>query len=93
MELCEERRSSGRSGRSRLGHRIHGVAPIALVGLLALACTISPTVTVPESPGPRYFDCEHAARSYCEEVVRASGDDLEGCVAEQTFRCVSGRQD
>jgi hypothetical protein len=61
------------------------------VGLWALACTISPVVTVPESPSPRYIDCEHAARGYCDEVVHARSDDLEGCVAEQTLRCVSGR--
>jgi hypothetical protein len=69
------------------------MAPIALVGLWALACTISPVVTVPDSPTPRYTDCEHAARSYCEAVVRASGDELDRCVAEQAFRCVSGRHD
>ena len=86
MELSEEPRSP-RSGRYRF------VAPIALVGLLALGCEISPVVTVPESPSPRYIDCELAARSYCEEVVHASSDDLDRCVAEQTFRCVSGRRD
>jgi hypothetical protein len=86
MEQSEKPRSP-RSGRCRF------VAPITFVGLWTLACTISPVVTVPESPSPRYIDCEHAARNYCEEVVRASDDDLDRCVAEQTFRCVSGRHD
>lgn len=87
MELSEDLRSSRRWGRGRL------VVPIALVGLLVLACSISPVVNVPDSPSPRYFDCQRAARSYCEEVVHASSDDLDRCVAEQTFHCVSGRHD
>jgi len=89
MEGSEERCSQG-SGRCRLGHRIQTVALIALAGLWALACTISPVVSVPESP--RYIDCERAARRYCEEV-HGSDDDLDRCIAEQTLRCVSGRHD
>ena len=91
MKRSEEPRSSRMSGRCRVRETIQLIAPVVLAGFLVLACTISPSVTVPEAASPRYTDCHHAARSYCEAVIRASGDDLERCVADQTLRCVSGR--
>lgn len=59
-------------------------ACFALVG-----CSIAPVVSTQE-PSARYQDCERAARDYCEESVQASGSELDKCVAEARFKCVSG---
>ena len=67
--------------------------------LVALAETLlgrlgQPTVvTAPEVDTTLYDDCERAAQDYCELVIGASDDELESCVANYTFQCVSGPSD
>jgi hypothetical protein len=41
----------------------------------------------------RYDDCEQAAQNYCEFVIRAPESDLEACVANYAFQCLSGASD
>jgi hypothetical protein len=41
----------------------------------------------------RYDDCEQAAQNYCEFVIHAAESDLEGCVANYAFQCISGASD
>ncbi len=63
---------------------------LATFGALSLVgCSIAPVVSTQE-PSARYQDCERAARDYCEESVQASGSELDKCVAEARFKCVSG---
>lgn len=68
-----------------------GAAVIA--GCLALGCTLNPVVTTPQVDTTLYDDCERAAEDYCELVIGASDDDLDRCVANYTFQCVSGVSD
>lgn len=66
---------------------------LALVAALgAAACQISPVVTDPNPPhsDDLYAQCREAARDYCRKVVGAADDELDRCVAEHAFRCVSG---
>jgi hypothetical protein len=65
-----------------------GAAIIA--GCLALGCSLSPVVTVPQIETTPYDDCERAAEDYCELVIGAGDADLESCVANYTFQCISG---
>ena len=66
---------------------------LALVlALGAAGCHISPVVTDP-SPArfdDRYSQCREAARDYCRKVVGVPADEMDRCVAEHAFRCVSG---
>jgi hypothetical protein len=66
--------------------------PVALAGLAAMAmtmgCEISPVVTS-ETPGTRYSDCDRAAEDYCEHALKASEREMDACVAEHRFKCVS----
>ena len=65
---------------------------MALACSLALGCEISPVVTSPmDSPGMRYGDCERAAEEYCEHSIKASEREMEACVAEHRFKCLSSR--
>ncbi len=69
---------------------------VALVSLSALGwalgCEISPVVTAPfDSPGTRYSDCERAAEEYCEHSIGAAARDMEACVAEHRFQCLSSK--
>ena len=69
---------------------------VALVSLSALGwalgCEISPVVTAPfDSPGARYSDCERAAEEYCEHSLRAAAREMEACVAEHRFQCLSSK--
>jgi len=57
--------------------------------LLALGCEISPVVSAPEPPNTRYEDCRRAADDYCRSVVRPRADDMQHCVAEHAYQCVS----
>ena len=64
----------------------------ALACLSALGCEISPVVTAPfDLPGKRYSDCELAAEGYCEHSIKATARDMDACVAEHRFRCLSSR--
>jgi hypothetical protein len=79
-----------RESRS-LASRCPGLLALAVLSIgLGLGCTIAPVVDVPETPSGRYGDCEHAAERYCEQVLGATGRDLQECVAARTFQCVSG---
>lgn len=60
-----------------------------LLGLIAMGCTVSPVVSVPDAPSGRYADCDRAARDYCEEVVHARKKEMDGCVADHRLKCVS----
>lgn len=61
------------------------------LALGATACQISPVVTDPSPPhDDRYSQCREAARDYCRKVVGVAADELDRCVAEHAFRCVSG---
>lgn len=57
---------------------------------LALGCSLAPVVTDTRMGTSRYDDCEQAAQNYCEFVIRAPEDDLEACVANYAFQCISG---
>lgn len=66
-----------------------------LVGL-GLGCRIAPVITDPvvtdPSPGgTRYSGCKRAAEDYCAQVVEPPEDQIERCVAEATYDCMSGR--
>jgi hypothetical protein len=50
-------------------------------------------VTDTQEGTTRYDDCEQAAQNYCEFVIRAPESDLEGCVANYAFQCLSGSPD
>ncbi len=63
---------------------------VALACLSALGCEISPVVTAPfDSPGMRYADCERAAEDYCEYSIKATARNMDACVAEHRFKCLS----
>ena len=63
---------------------------LALACWAALGCEISPVVSAPfDGPGMRYSDCERAAEEYCEHTIRASDRDMDACVAEHRFKCLS----
>jgi hypothetical protein len=68
-----------------------GVAVIA--GSLALGCRIAPVVSDTQLGTSHFDDCDQAARNYCEHVVKAGDNELEGCVAKYTFQCISGTSD
>jgi hypothetical protein len=62
----------------------------AFVGLVALGCEIAPVVSAPlDSPGIRYQDCDRAAEEYCENSIKPASRDMDACVAEYRFKCVS----
>lgn len=64
---------------------------VLLLALVALGCQISPVITDPEQGGSgRYDDCRRAARNYCRDVMGAIEDEMQRCVSEHVFRCVSG---
>lgn len=69
-------------------NRFHAVSLSALV-LLAAGCEISPVVSAQEPTG-RYASCERASQDYCEHVVEAKAKEMEKCVADYTFQCLSG---
>ena len=59
---------------------------VALAG-----CEISPVVSEPMSREPdRYHSCRRAARDYCREVVQPPAAELDRCVADAAYRCLSG---
>ena len=61
-----------------------------VAGCLALGCTLSPVVTVPQAETSHSDACEQAAEDYCEQVVKADEGDLDACVAKYAFECISG---
>jgi hypothetical protein len=65
---------------------------VLALALGATACQISPVVNDPTPPpsDDRYSQCREAARDYCRTVVGVAADELDRCVAEHAFRCVSG---
>jgi hypothetical protein len=65
---------------------------VLALALAATACQISPVVTDPSPPpsDDRYSQCREAARDYCRKVVGVTAEELDRCVAEHAFRCVSG---
>ena len=66
------------------------IAFIVLAGLAASGCEISPVVSAPlESPGVRYSDCSRAATQYCEDAIEAPAREMDACIAEYRFKCVS----
>ena len=66
---------------------------VLLIALSGLACTISPVIADPggnrDSSG-RYSGCKRAAKDYCRHVIEADDDDMDKCVANSTFECLSG---
>ncbi len=66
---------------------------VAVAGCLVLGCSLAPVISVPEMERTSYDDCGLAAENYCELVIGAGEDDLEGCVAKYTFQCISGVSD
>lgn len=62
---------------------------LGCVALAAVGCEISPVVTAPEGIGTRYGDCDRAAREYCEHGLEVDDAQMDRCVAEHRFRCVS----
>ena len=63
---------------------------LALVALAALGCEISPVVSAPmEMPGIRYSDCDRAAEAYCKDAIQPARGDMDACVSEYRFKCVS----
>lgn len=65
---------------------------VLLFALSGLACTISPVIADPGNRGgsDRYSGCRRAAKDYCRHVVEADDDDMDRCVANSTFECLSG---
>ena len=62
----------------------------AFSGLAVLGCEISPVVSAPlDSPGVRYRDCDRAAEEYCEESIQPAARDMDACIAEHRFKCLS----
>jgi hypothetical protein len=62
----------------------------SLLFLSALGCEIAPVVSTPsDAPGVRYSDCDRAAEDYCEHTIKASADDMDACVAQYRFECLS----
>lgn len=61
----------------------------ALVCFSALGCEISPIVSAPADTGMRYSDCDRAAQDYCEHSIGATKREMDACVAEYRFKCVS----
>lgn len=57
--------------------------------LPALGCEIAPVVSTPELPNTRYEDCRRAADDYCTYVVRPRVDEMQHCVAQHAYQCVS----
>ena len=66
---------------------------VLLIALSGLACTISPVIADPGSDrdgSNRYSGCKRAAKDYCRHVVEADDDEMDRCVANSTFECLSG---
>ena len=62
----------------------------SLLFLFALGCEISPVVSAPsDTPGVRYSDCDRAAEDYCEHALDVSSREMDACVAEHRFKCLS----
>ena len=80
-----------RTRASDLLRLVFGAAVVA--GVLALGCRIAPVVSDASVGTTRYDDCEQAAQNYCEFVIHASESELEGCVANYAFQCISGASD
>jgi hypothetical protein len=85
----------GRFATSRKAFRalLHLCGVAVVSGCLALGCTISPVVSTPQAGTSQYDACEQAAANYCEQVVKAGESDLDGCVANYTFQCISGKSE
>jgi len=64
---------------------------VLLIALSGLACTISPVIADPgdRGSGDRYSGCRRAAKDYCRHVIEADDDDMDKCVANSTFECLS----
>ncbi len=63
-----------------------------LFALLALSCTISPVVTEPSLDGGRgnhYDACKRASKDYCREVLATAQDEMNKCVANFTYECLT----
>jgi hypothetical protein len=64
----------------------------ALACLSILGCEIAPVVSAPSGlPGIRYSECDRAAEDYCKHAIKAAARDMDACVAEYRFKCVSSR--
>jgi hypothetical protein len=88
------------STRGRFATRRRAFRPLLLccgavvvVGCLAVGCRIAPVVSDTQLGTSHFDDCDQAARNYCEHVVKAGDDELEGCVAKYTLQCISGTSD
>jgi hypothetical protein len=80
--------------RTTASHSLRLLCGVAVAaGCLVLGCTLSPVVTTPQLEATPYDDCERAAQEYCELVIGASDADLDSCVANYTFQCISGLSD
>ena len=55
----------------------------------ALGCEIAPIVSAPLDNGMRYSDCERAAEEYCELSIKATDREMDACIAEHRFKCLS----
>ena len=65
---------------------------VLLIALSGLACTISPVIADPgrdRDGSGRYSGCKRAAKDYCRHVVEADDDEMDRCVANSTFECLS----
>jgi hypothetical protein len=63
---------------------------VALACSVALGCEISPVVSAPlDTPGARYSDCDRAAEDYCEHAVKAADQEMDACVAEYRYKCMT----
>ena len=71
----------------RLDETLEGTS---LFLLSTLGCEISPVVSAPvDTPGARYSDCDRAAEDYCEHKIQASDREMDACVAEHRYKCLS----
>ena len=63
-----------------------------LLALLGLSCTISPVLTEPSlnAGRDRYDACKRASKDYCREVLNTTPDEMDKCVANFTYECLTG---
>jgi hypothetical protein len=67
---------------------------LALLAALAGAgCQLSPVITTPEPrQSDRYDDCRRAAEEYCHHARKAPESEMDRCVADAVYSCVSGKE-
>ena len=64
---------------------------IAALAALMVGCTLSPVVTTPGAESDDFFHaCRRASRDYCQDALDTPPSELDKCVAEATYACLSG---